>query len=120
MAPFGVFVSLVEPGFIRTELFGRNRQIAAGALSPDSSYREIFLRLEAFTDQQVRSAGTPASAVAEAILRAVTSRSPRIRYVVGRRARFLLSLRRHLPGEFFDRIWIREITKRLSEAKSTQ
>lgn len=120
MAPFGVFVSLVEPGFVRTELFGRNRQIAEKALAPDSGYREIFLRLEAFTDQQVRRATTPASAVAETIFRALTARSPRIRYVVGRRARFLLSLRRHLPGEFFDRIWIREITKRLSEAKSTR
>lgn len=120
MGSFGVCVSLVEPGFIRTELFGRNRNVAQAALAPESNYRALFSRLEQFTDEQVRAAVTPPSAVAKTISRIVAARNPRLRYIVGRRAKFLLGLRRYLPGETFDRIWVREMTRRLNEAKFTQ
>jgi len=111
---FGINVSLVEPGVVRTELFGRNRNTAAGALEPSSPYAKWFQNLEVLTDREVQAAVTSAGQVAGAVLRALKAPTPRLRYVVGRRASLLLRLRRYLPGETFDRIWTRELTRRIS------
>ena len=114
MALFNVQVSLVEPGFVQTELFGRNRHIASRAMADDSPYRDWFQKLEQLTDHEVQAAVISSQDVAEVVLRILEARRPRLRYLVGRRARFLLNLRRYLPGEIFDDIWIREMTKRVT------
>jgi len=115
VAPLGVEVSLVEPGFVRTELWEKNRHIARGASSVDSPYRNWFQKLEQITDHEAESAVLVPADVAEVVLQILEAKSPRIRYVVGRRARFLLNLRRYLPGEIFDRLWTREMTRRVSK-----
>jgi len=46
------------------------------------------------------------------------AKRPRLRYLVGRRGRFLINLRRYLPGEIFDRFWIREMTRRVRGTKA--
>jgi len=114
MALFGVQVSLVEPGFVRTELFGKNRHVASGAMASDSPYRAWFQKLEQLTDHEAESAVTSPTDVAEVVLQILEAKRPRLRYIVGRRARFLLNLRRYLPGEIFDGFWTREITRRLT------
>ena len=114
MALFDVQVSLVEPGFVRTELFGKNRHIARGAAAADSPYRSWFQKLEQLTDREAESAVLSPPDVAKVVLQILGAKRPRIRYVVGKRARFLLNLRRYLPGEIFDRLWTREMTRRVS------
>jgi NAD(P)-dependent dehydrogenase (short-subunit alcohol dehydrogenase family) len=114
MALFGVQVSLVEPGFVRTELFGRNHHVAGRAVSPDSPYRECFGKLEKITEREVNSAVLSSDEVAEVVSRILKAKHPRLRYLVGRRARFLINLRRYLPGELFDAVWTREMTRRLT------
>ena len=117
MALFDVQVSLIEPGFVRTELFGKNRHIASGAVAADSPYRDWFQRLEQLTDHEAESAVTSPTDVAEVVLRILEAKHPHLRYIVGRRARFLLNLRRFLPGEIFDRFWVREMTRRVTRTK---
>jgi NAD(P)-dependent dehydrogenase (short-subunit alcohol dehydrogenase family) len=116
--PFGVRVSVIEPGFVHTELFGRNRQMALRAAEPNSPYRDWFLRLEDMTDRLVRSPPASTTEVAEAVLRALAAERPRMTYVVGGRTKALISLRRHLPGDLFDRIWMREAARRIQKIKS--
>lgn len=113
MALFGVQVSLVEPGFVRTELFGRNHQVAGRAASPESPYRDSFAKLGRITEHEVNSAALSSDDVAEVVLRILEAKRPRLRYLVGRRARFLINLRRYLPGELFDAVWTREMMRRL-------
>jgi NAD(P)-dependent dehydrogenase (short-subunit alcohol dehydrogenase family) len=117
MALFGVQVSLLEPGFVKTELFGRNRNIARRALCAGSAYRDWFQKLEQLTDREVQSAVTSPTDVAEVVLHILEARRPRLRYLVGSRARFLINLRRYLPGEIFDNVWNREITRRVTGTK---
>jgi len=118
MALFDVQVSLVEPGFVRTELFGRNRHIATQAMAAGSAYRGWFEKLEQLTDREVQSAVTSSTDVAEIVLQILEARRPRLRYLVGRRPRFLLNLRRYLPGELFDAVWIRVMRRRVTGTKS--
>jgi NAD(P)-dependent dehydrogenase (short-subunit alcohol dehydrogenase family) len=117
MALFDVQVSLIEPGFVRTELFGKNRHIGSGAMAAGSPYRNWFQKLEQLTDHEAESAVTSTTDVAEVVLRILEAKRPRLRYIVGRRARFLLNLRRYLPGEIFDNFWTREMTRRLRGTK---
>lgn len=104
VAPFGIGVSLVEPGLIRTE-FGAT---AIGTLTGtraegEGPYAGLVASVEegmaGSYDNRVLSAGP--DAVARAVEHAVTARRPRSRYVVTPAARGLIGLRR-LGG---DRVW---------------
>jgi NAD(P)-dependent dehydrogenase (short-subunit alcohol dehydrogenase family) len=105
VAPFGVAVSLLEPGLVFTEHFTRNRNRARRAMDPDGPYYRWFCQHEQIVDDLLRrNRFTPqdVALVVEGILRA---RRPRLRYVVGGKARLVVALRRHLPGEWFERIY---------------
>jgi NAD(P)-dependent dehydrogenase (short-subunit alcohol dehydrogenase family) len=115
--PFGVHVTLLEPGSVKTELYGGNRRVAARALDPQGPYYEWFQQLQGLMDQLARTPATSAEKVAEAVHHALTVKRPRWRYVVGRRPRLLITLRRYLPGELFERIWTREAVRRVTEPK---
>lgn len=115
--PFGIFVSLIEPGFVSTELFRRNRLIAKGAEDQRSPYRAMFARLEELTDELLRSPVASAHDVAQTIHKALTSRKPNFSYVVGKRTKALLALQRYLPGEVFDQVWMRKTLQQLQRKR---
>jgi NAD(P)-dependent dehydrogenase (short-subunit alcohol dehydrogenase family) len=114
MWPFGVRVSIVEPGIVRTGLWDEGGILPA-ARSRSSPYYELFWNTEKLATQALNSASLRPADVAETVLRAITAKRPRLRYVVGNRASFLLSLRRHLPGELFDRIYFRLMLARVTQ-----
>jgi NAD(P)-dependent dehydrogenase (short-subunit alcohol dehydrogenase family) len=112
----GVDVSVVEPGIVKTDIWGANRRLAEAARDPASPYARWFSRAEELADRVVASAPTRPADVARAVHRALTDRRPRLRYVVGGRARLVLNLRAYLPGESFERIYfgalMRQVTRR--------
>mgnify|MGYP003547308779 CR=1 FL=1 len=83
VASFGVAVSIVEPGFFKTGITGRAREMASrGAEHRDSKYALAYERMDGWIALIERFA-PPASLVAFAIVSAVESRFPLRRYVVG-------------------------------------
>lgn len=105
MVPFGIHVSVLEPGLVQTPMFGANRVRARRATDPNSPYYAWFCQLEKHIDALLlREFLTPAD-VAKITHKILASGRPRLRYVVGTRAKFILSLRRHLPSGLFDRLW---------------
>jgi NAD(P)-dependent dehydrogenase (short-subunit alcohol dehydrogenase family) len=100
--PFGISVSVVEPGPIRTE-FGT---VAAHTLDESADSTGPYSALTDAADTAMASiyagrlAGRP-EAVAAAIEKALTNRRPRTRYVVTAAARGLIATRGLLP----DRAW---------------
>lgn len=101
---FGIHVSIVEPGAIRSEWDGiaadsADRMSGAGAYA---AYTANVTR----TMRSVYEKGRPSSPelVAGTIVRAATARRPRTRYVTGRNARTLLTLRHWLSDRGFDRL----------------
>ena len=114
--PLGVYVSLVQPGLVNTEHWSSaNRGVAAGALNPESPYYQWFLRSESLVDRILQTSGTTPAGVAKAVHRALSAKKPRLRYLVGRRARLVVGLRRYLPESLFERFYfgaaIRMVTK---------
>jgi NAD(P)-dependent dehydrogenase (short-subunit alcohol dehydrogenase family) len=114
LAPLGIQVVLIEPGIIRTERWSVNRGLAKNALNPESPYRGWFQRLESESDELVRrSTATPAD-VAELAYRALTVRRPKLRYMVGWKAKLAVALKRWMPGELFERIYFGIIMRRVT------
>jgi NAD(P)-dependent dehydrogenase (short-subunit alcohol dehydrogenase family) len=114
VAPYGVRVSMVAPAIVRTPVWQENRGVAPAALDPQSPYHRWFVAEERLADHLLRSSPTMTTDVARTIERALTAARPRLRYLVGRRARHVLRLRRLLPGEWFERLYfgaaIRSVT----------
>lgn len=104
-APLGIQVSLIEPAILRTEIWGRNRGIAQGALKPDSTYKEWFHKSEQLTDRLVQSATIDVTDVAKVIDEALSARHPKLRYVVGNKAKIILLLRKLLPSRLFESLY---------------
>ncbi|MFC7844353.1 oxidoreductase [Streptomyces sp. NPDC057382] len=103
-APFGVRVSLIEPGLIRTGF----EETASGTLAEsergDSAYAALNRAAARQMTESYRSRLLTAGpqAVAAAVERAVTARRPRTRYLVTPAAVALVHTRRLLGARAFD------------------
>jgi len=102
---FGVHVSLLEPGLIKTPHFSVHRNRARRAQDPKSPYYKWFMRHEAVVDGILDRASFSAHDVALVVKKALEAKRPRLRYVVGRKAKIILGMRRHFPGESFERVY---------------
>ena len=101
VAPFGVQVVVVQPGFFATSILGKAEEQAQGrdAFSP---YAAGYARTSTITEMIERIAPQP-DAVAAAVVTAVESRRPRRRYLVGREALPVRGLG-YVPSSITDRV----------------
>jgi NAD(P)-dependent dehydrogenase (short-subunit alcohol dehydrogenase family) len=103
---FGIGVSIIEPGLIRTQ-FG---ETAVGSIheatSDDGPYGEFNQAVAASTANAYSGAmsrlAAPPDSVAHAVERAITSRRPRPRYVITLGARVMLAAHGLLPARGWD------------------
>lgn len=116
--PFNLHVSLIEPGVVKTDIWGANDRVGERALDPSSPYHALFLRTRELGERVVNRSRLTPSAVAAAVHRALTDKQPRLRYPLGMPARLLMSLRRHLPGETFERLYFGEVCRRVASPPS--
>lgn len=100
---FGVRVSLIQPGAVRTA-FG---DVADGFLKPQAEgpYRrmiEAYARIVQETYRENLRGAIPPEKVARAILHAATAARPKTRYRVGLQANVLIRLRHLVPDPLWD------------------
>jgi NAD(P)-dependent dehydrogenase (short-subunit alcohol dehydrogenase family) len=96
--PFHIKVSLVEPGFIKTQLH-QNTQRAADRII---DYDLLRQRASKARDQYVEKALDP-TLVGECVLGIIEHKSPGLRHTVGREVARSVLLRRFLPESMFER-----------------
>jgi NAD(P)-dependent dehydrogenase (short-subunit alcohol dehydrogenase family) len=94
--PFGIMVSLIEPGFVHTPI----NQATRVAAKPLEAYAGPRDRALAVVDRSVDKGIAP-ELVAKAVLRAAQNRSPQLRYRVGADARWLPRLKNAAPWNVF-------------------
>jgi short-subunit dehydrogenase len=92
VAPFGVWITTVEPGSINTGISERRTVYIAD----DSPHRQRFRTMLDALDRN-ESTGTPPERVAATIVAAVRSPRPKPLYAVGSRAPLAFALRRLVP-----------------------
>ncbi|MGF2385570.1 oxidoreductase [Lentilactobacillus otakiensis] len=100
LKPFGIDVAIIEPGAIQSEWKDGavDRMMAASGSGP---YASLARRSAAFMAMSYKFASTP-RVVARAVDRAVFSRRPKIRYVIGTGARPAMLMKRFLPDRVMD------------------
>ena len=104
VAPSGVFVSIIEPGSVRTPIWSKGLRTQGQlleSLGPQgvALYGNDLENLRRATALQER-VGMPVDRVARAIVHALTARRPKTHYLVGSR---LASAASHLPATIRDR-----------------
>lgn len=113
LRPWGIGVSVVEPGSVATPIWEKGAGAAAStvaALPPQG--RELYGKTLSGTGEiaaKMEAAGIPPERVAEVIERALTVKRPRSRYLVGRDAKMQYVMSRLLPDPLFDRLVAREM-----------
>ena len=114
LRPWGITVSLVEPGVIATEIWERSVGAAQTRLErADPAALERYQRIIDGVRRRAQRgrSGLPPDEVARAVARALSARRPRARYVVGRDARLRILLETLLPTRLRDRIVARVLEK---------
>jgi NAD(P)-dependent dehydrogenase (short-subunit alcohol dehydrogenase family) len=121
LAPFGIQSVIVEPGIVKTTRWSRHRGTAARASDPDSAYHGLFWASEGIADKIVERSPTRPEHVARAVAEALSAKQPRMRYVVGRGAKVVIALRRHMPQRLFERLYfgghIRRVERRAKDGE---
>jgi NAD(P)-dependent dehydrogenase (short-subunit alcohol dehydrogenase family) len=108
LRPFGVQVSIIEPGSVATPIWDKAKATAEsirGDLSGEQEdvYAERLERAASLIDE-VSARGVPPEKVAGVIEHALTARRPRTRYLIGVDAKAMVMIRRLLPDRLGDRI----------------
>jgi len=110
LRPWGIKVSIVEPGSIDTPIWERGERTADQLATPEREalYGEAVDRYRKVI-KDTAERGIPAEKVAEVIERALTANRPRSRYLVGLEAKLGARLRQWLPTPVFDRVVRRQM-----------
>ncbi len=108
--PWGIHVTLIEPGFIRSDSFRNTRFTARsfrGAMAEDDPYHHQYLHLAAFIERMMdRSRATPES-VARCLVATMYHARPPLRQYATPDAHLFAWLRRLLPRNWYHAVLYR-------------
>jgi NAD(P)-dependent dehydrogenase (short-subunit alcohol dehydrogenase family) len=111
LRPWGIGVSIVEPGAVATEIFAKSRTLAdeiIAGIGPEARQRyEVAARAVVARFNGFERQALPADRVARTIEHALLSPRPRARYLVGADARLLAFLSRIVPTRWRDALVVR-------------
>jgi NAD(P)-dependent dehydrogenase (short-subunit alcohol dehydrogenase family) len=95
--PFGIKVSMTEAGFLNTPMMN-NRLIGANRTADYDPWRQRALQaIRAYENR-----GPGPEVVANTLLEILSSRTPRLRYLIGQQAKSVARLRRFLPAGLYE------------------
>ncbi len=105
--PFGVRVVLIEPGGVRTNFNAVANQTAQQhTTNTNSPYYRFLAPFTRFIGQIEGMSSAPEK-VAAVILRALTTRNPRARYIATPDARVMLAIMLRMSDGMRDAVWSR-------------
>jgi short-subunit dehydrogenase len=107
LAPFGIKVVIIEPGFIITEFLGVANEGARSIIEQGGPYKPFFESSAEGFKRMRKMAGRPED-IAELVVKALSLDSPRARYAAPRHARLAIAAKRWLPARLFDYILDRQ------------
>jgi NAD(P)-dependent dehydrogenase (short-subunit alcohol dehydrogenase family) len=93
VAPFGIRVSIIEPGVTATPIFAKHTRTP-----PGSAYTQAYDRMSALYATLLGKASRP-ELVAEVIAQALASDTPRLRWPAGADAHALIAARQAMTDE---------------------
>jgi NAD(P)-dependent dehydrogenase (short-subunit alcohol dehydrogenase family) len=103
----GIEVVVVEPGAIKTPIWGKGNAAADAMLADapaeaEQLYGDMIRALRAETVKIEEDRGLPPEEVAKVVGQALTARKPKTRYLVGRDAKMRAAMAKRLPDRVMD------------------
>jgi len=95
--PFGITVSLIEPGSYPTKIFDNNRRYAKNFDNPQSPYYSFSNKMRNMVDEGMKKNRMDPEDIACLVEEIIKSKNPRMRYIPDWTSRILLGLRTFLP-----------------------
>ena len=109
LEPFGITMVLVEPGFIKTNI-GTNMVTAKQSQDVNSPYSQLTEKMVSYIEHALETAPPP-NVVANAVLKAVTSENPTMRYLAGKDVEKLMEAKRSMYDEEFHKMMKQDMMK---------
>ena len=103
LASFGIFVSLIEPGFVATDIGAASAEQAAAFPVSIDGYEELAVAAGTYVAKQIAENSISAEQVGQRIADAATARRPRRRYLLPASSRILVATMGALPAAAADR-----------------
>lgn len=103
LAPFGVSVVLVEPGFVKTDIGDASARQAVDFAIASDGYEELISKTTKFVGKQVADNGIAPERVARQIADAAAAGKPKARYLLPASSKVLVGLMTRLPDRSADR-----------------
>ncbi|GAX38530.1 SDR family NAD(P)-dependent oxidoreductase [Nodularia sp. NIES-3585] len=110
LKPWGISVSIIEPGAIATPIWEKSfLQVDTARKNLPKSAETLYGEAMSAVRQQVgtiAAKGISADIVAQAVVHALTAKQPKTRYVIGQDAKIALLLKYLLPDKVYDRVML--------------
>lgn len=103
LQPFSIYVSLVEPGSYRTNIWSTGKKISERSQLETSPYYIYMEKLEKHLEKSGEDYGDPID-VAKQIVRISKEKKPKLRYVIGRGVKQTILLKQLLPWKWWERL----------------
>ena len=104
LRPFNIAVTIVEPGFIRSDSYLRTRLTNLSEKSfqdPRDPYHQHYLNMSAMIEKLMQRAFATKESVADSIVRVIERRNPPLRVMATIDGHIFALLRRFLPRQVF-------------------
>jgi NAD(P)-dependent dehydrogenase (short-subunit alcohol dehydrogenase family) len=113
LRPWGIHVSLIEPGAVATPIWEKSERSAESmqetfSEEAEAHYGEALEKMRAVVTRLAQRAASPEE-VAAAVVHALTARRPRTRYIIGAGARVQVQAAAWLPDRVRDGLIVRVI-----------
>jgi NAD(P)-dependent dehydrogenase (short-subunit alcohol dehydrogenase family) len=109
MKPFGIYVSLIEPGSFKTNIWSTGKQITEKSLEENSPYFSYMRKLETHIKNGESQFGDPIE-VAIKIVEIAQEQDPNLRYPIGKGVKLSLLLKKTLNWKSWERLFLKRLT----------
>jgi NAD(P)-dependent dehydrogenase (short-subunit alcohol dehydrogenase family) len=109
MKPYGVYVSLIEPGSFKTNIWSTGKQITEKSLRADSPYFSYMKSIDAYINKGENQLGNPED-VANKIVEIAQHPSPDLRYPIGSGVKLSLFLKRSLSWKTWEKLFMKRLS----------
>lgn len=110
LLPFSIYVSIIEPGSFRTNIWSSGKKITEKSLLPDSPYRKQMVSLEKYLQSSSQNYGDPIQ-VAKKLVTISKNNSPKLRYTVGKGVRETVILKKIFPWRWWEKVVLSVLKK---------
>lgn len=108
MKPFGVEVSLVQPGSFKTNIWSSGKQITEKSLQPDSPYYSLMKKIDSQLKKGEKNFGDPQE-VAKQIADIAEDKAPSLRYPIGKGVKLSLFLKKNLSWKSWEKTFLKQL-----------